>query len=255
MTSTAPLHPGARSGGRRGIETALDVGVVDDHRGAVRRVASIGEDPVAAMPQEAVVHVQPDGGRGVEPDAGARVRREAIDRRFFDVNRTRVLDVDPIDATAQIEDLQVAQRHVARGIDDDRIASIADDTSHLPGNREDLDRLVDVDGCAVVIRGIQHPDLSAVVDRGERRRQKPAGCRKRACIGVAAVERKVRAEEARLGSGRRPQPGGGDKDGKVTQTQTGLDEAMEIKLAIQLGINLDTGTGRVAGKSGDDGSD
>ena len=44
-----------------------------------------------------------------------------------------------------------------------------------------------------------------------------------------------------------------DKDGKVKQTQTGLDEAMEIKLAIQLGINLDTGAGRVGGKSDDDG--
>ncbi len=46
-----------------------------------------------------------------------------------------------------------------------------------------------------------------------------------------------------------------DKDGKVKQTQTGLDEAMEIKLAIQLGINLDTGAGRVGGKSDDDGGD
>jgi len=46
-----------------------------------------------------------------------------------------------------------------------------------------------------------------------------------------------------------------DKDGKVKQTQTGLDETMEIKLAIELGVNLDTGAGRVGGKSDDDGGD
>src|SRR5258707_14153808 len=39
-----------------------------------------------------------------------------------------------------------------------------------------------------------------------------------------------------------------DKGGKVKQTQTGSDETMEIKLAIQLGINLDTVAGRVGGK-------
>src|SRR5258707_10130699 len=45
------------------------------------------------------------------------------------------------------------------------------------------------------------------------------------------------------------------KDGKVTQTQTGLDEAMEIKLAIELGIKMENGIPQNVGKSGDDGSD
>ncbi len=46
-----------------------------------------------------------------------------------------------------------------------------------------------------------------------------------------------------------------DKDGKVKQTQTGLDEAMEIKLAIELGIKMENGIAQGAGKSGDDGGD
>ena len=46
-----------------------------------------------------------------------------------------------------------------------------------------------------------------------------------------------------------------DKDGKVKQTQTGLDETMEIKLAIELGIKMDDGIPQSSGKSDNDGGD
>ncbi len=46
-----------------------------------------------------------------------------------------------------------------------------------------------------------------------------------------------------------------DKDGKVKQTQTGLDETMEIKLAIELGIKMENGIPQSSGKSDDDGGD
>ena len=46
-----------------------------------------------------------------------------------------------------------------------------------------------------------------------------------------------------------------DKDGKVKQTQTGLDETMEIKLAIELGIKMEDGIPQSSGKSDNDGGD
>ncbi|HLZ13980.1 MAG TPA: TlpA disulfide reductase family protein [Candidatus Acidoferrum sp.] len=46
-----------------------------------------------------------------------------------------------------------------------------------------------------------------------------------------------------------------DKDGKVKRTQTGLDEAMEVKLGIELGLKMENGIPPSAGKSGDDGGD
>jgi peroxiredoxin len=46
-----------------------------------------------------------------------------------------------------------------------------------------------------------------------------------------------------------------DKDGNVKQTHTGLDEAIEIKLAIQLGIKMENGVPQGAGKSDDDDGD
>ena len=44
-----------------------------------------------------------------------------------------------------------------------------------------------------------------------------------------------------------------DKDGKVKQTQTSLDESMEVRLAIQLGIKMDFGVDGRTGKPNDDG--
>jgi peroxiredoxin len=44
-----------------------------------------------------------------------------------------------------------------------------------------------------------------------------------------------------------------DKDGKVAHTQTGLDEAMEVKLLVRLGIKLDKGIEQGTGKPGDGG--
>jgi len=46
-----------------------------------------------------------------------------------------------------------------------------------------------------------------------------------------------------------------DKGGKVKQTQTGSDETMEIKLAIELGIKMENGIPQSSGKSNDDGGD
>jgi len=43
-----------------------------------------------------------------------------------------------------------------------------------------------------------------------------------------------------------------DKDGKIQQTDTGLDEALEVKLALQLGLKIDNVFDPKRGTAGDD---